>query len=108
VSVIDSASQSHEIEVVVDTGFNGSLTLSQTLIAEWGLPWDSVGTGTLADGKEIAFPVHRTKVLWDGQLRSVFVEALEGSPLLGTELLSGFDLRARIHPGGLVEIEAIP
>ena len=32
--VQDAAGKSHPIEVVVDTGFNGSLTLPQALIAE--------------------------------------------------------------------------
>jgi hypothetical protein len=38
-TVRDAGSRPHDVEVVIDTGFNGFLTLPPTLIAALGLPW---------------------------------------------------------------------
>ena len=38
-TVRDARGQSHDVEVVMDTGFNGFLTLPPALIAALGLPW---------------------------------------------------------------------
>ena len=46
--------QEREIEAVIDTGFNGFLTLPPTLAVELGLPFASIGLATLADGSEAA------------------------------------------------------
>ena len=42
--------QTREIDAVIDTGFNGFLTLPPALVAELGLPFLSHGGATLADG----------------------------------------------------------
>ena len=47
--------RSRGIEAVVDTGFNGFLTLSATLVSELGVPFVSIGRTTLSDGSEIAY-----------------------------------------------------
>ena len=58
--------QSRDIEAVVDTGFNGFLTLPTVLVSELGLPFISIGRATLADGNEIAYEVYGVAMLWDG------------------------------------------
>jgi len=40
------------IEALLDTGFNGSLTLPPTVIAALGLPWRTRGLVILANGSE--------------------------------------------------------
>jgi hypothetical protein len=47
-------------------------------------------------------------VVWDGVPCQIFVHAIDAPPLLGMTLLADHDLRARLRPGGAVEIEAIP
>jgi predicted aspartyl protease len=48
--VRDPNSQEEEIQVVIDTGFDGSLTLPAKLIASLGLPRRRRGRSLLADG----------------------------------------------------------
>jgi clan AA aspartic protease len=106
--VHDSAGQEHEFEFVIDTGFTGSLTLLPSLIASLGLPWYSTGTAVLANGQIVQFDLYPATVVWDGVAQPIFLQSSDSAPLLGLRLLYGHDLRARIEPGGRVEIEAIP
>ena len=97
--------RSRVIEAVVDTGFNGFLTLPATLVSELGLPWVSIGRATLADGSEIAYDVYGTTVLWDGQARYVEADAADSTPLVGMLLLDGHDLSVQVRDGGRVVIQ---
>ncbi len=96
-----------EIEVILDTGFTGSLTLPPAVVAALGLPWRSRGHTMLASGEVEQFDLHAATVVWDGNPRQVLVQAIDTTPLLGMGLLIGYDLRARVRVGGSVEIEAI-
>jgi predicted aspartyl protease len=60
-----------EIEAVVDTGFNGSLTLPPTVIARLGLAWRSRGSAILANGNLDHFDVYAAIVIWDGAARHI-------------------------------------
>ena len=77
-AVQGQSGQSRDIEAVVDTGFNGFLTLPTTLVSELGLPFVSIGRATLADGSEIAYDVYGATVLWDGQALSPIHRRDEG------------------------------
>ena len=98
--------QSWNIEAVVDTGFNGFLTLPATLISELGLPFVSIGRATLADGSEIAYDVYGATVLWDGQAVFVEADAADTTPLVGMLLLDRHDLSVQVRDGGRVVIQA--
>ena len=49
-SVQGPSGQKREIEAVVDTGFNGFLTLPPALVSELGLPFRIRGAAMLANG----------------------------------------------------------
>ena len=100
------AGQTRDIDVVIDTGFNGYLTVPPGLAAELGLPVVGDGEATLADGNEAAFDVHSVTVLWDGQSRYVEADAMGGTPLAGMMLLDGHDLNIQVRDGGRVVIQA--
>jgi len=68
------AGQAQEIQVVIDTGFDGSLTLPPALIAALGLPWRRRGRALLADGNESVFDIYEATVMWDGNLRRISVD----------------------------------
>lgn len=108
VPVRDAAAKERQIEAVLDTGFNGSLTLPPALIAGLGLTWRSRGQAMLANGNVEQFDIYAATVVWDGTPRRVLVQAIDTAPLLGMALLVGYDLRARVIDGGAVAIEAIP
>ena len=99
--------QSRDIEAVVDTGFNGFLTLPTALVSELGLPFVSIGRATLADGSEIAYEVYGVVVLWDEHPIHVEADAADTTPLVGMLLLDGQDLRIRVRNGRAVMIQPV-
>jgi predicted aspartyl protease len=105
--VRDTTGTDQDIGTILDTGFNGALTLPPALIASLGLAWRSRTTAVLANGSIEQFDLYAATV-WDGVPRSILVQAIDTAPLLGMALLAGYDLRIRVAAGGSVEIEAIP
>lgn len=94
-----------EVEAVIDTGFDGELTLPEAEIRRLGYPYAGSAGGTLADGSEVRFDYFEGRVLWHGQARAVAVIAAEGQPLVGMALLGGSRLVVDAVPGGEVRVE---
>ena len=107
-AVRDAAGGSHLVEGVVDTGFNGFLTLPPSVIAALGLPWLCRQQGELADGSVMVFDVHEAVVEWHGRQVSVEIEGADAQPLLGMSLMRGSELRVQVMDGGTVAIEETP
>lgn len=105
--VQDVYGQVQEIEAILDTGFNGSLTLPSDLVARLGLSWRTRGSATLANGTEDQFDIYAATVIWDGLPRNILIEAVDTAPLVGMELLRGHDVRMQVIQGGSVIIEAL-
>ena len=101
------AGTEQQIDAVIDTGYNGALTLPLALIEECGLPWRRRGRALLADGGEIIFDTYEATVIWDGQPRRIAVDAAEADPLVGMTLLQGYELTMHVVEGGDVIIRAI-
>ena len=91
---------------MVDTGFNGFLTLPTALVVELGFPFASVGRATLADDTEVSFDVYYATVLWDGQPRYIEADAADIMPLVGMRLLDRHSLYVEVEGGGRVLIQA--
>ena len=93
------------IDTVVDTGFDGHLTLPSQVIAELGLEPDEPSDVVLATGSRERVNIWRGSVLWHDQIRRIFVLEANGVPLLGMELLedSQLTLQARINGQVLIE-----
>lgn len=106
-TVRGSAGQEVEIEAVVDTGFNGSLTLPRALITMLDLAWRRRGRAILADGSESIFDILEAIILWNGQARRVAVDAADTEPLVGMFLLSGCKLTIEAIDGGKVTIQEL-
>lgn len=95
-----------EVEAVVDTGYNGYLTLPPSLIARLELRHRSHGQANLADGSVAYFDYYGVTVLWDGSLRDVDAGEMDSRPLVGMRLMDGHDLIIRVRIGGRVVIQA--
>lgn len=106
-SVSGPTGQQLEINAVVDTGFSGFLTLPLSSVASLGLPWICRLPGILADGNVDLFDVHAGTVIWDGQPRTVEVEAANCEPLLGMSLLHRHRLQVDVVSQGLVKVERL-
>lgn len=93
-----------DVRFVVDTGFNGQVSLPFQFIRDLGLLCIGADFGTLADGSRVAFDVFLATAFMFGKPRRVKVDAMESPPTIGTELLLGHTLHAEWVPGGQVTI----
>ena len=96
-----------EVDAVIDTGFNGYLTLPPMLVADLGLTVVGDGEAVLADGSEAAFDVYSVTLLWNGQSRHVETGAVGVAPLVGMSLLDSHNLNIDVRDGGRVAIQAM-
>ena len=96
-----------EIEAVVDSGYTGWLTLPPSVIAALNLRWQTVGRGILADGSVSTFDVYQAKVVWDGRVRSAFVDEFDATPLVGMALLRGYEYKMQVRARGKVIIKRL-
>ncbi len=74
------AGRTREVDAVIDTGFNGYLTLPAMLVADFGLPVVGDAEAVLADGSQAVFDVYGVTVLWNGQARYVETGAVGVDP----------------------------
>lgn len=93
------------IECVVDTGFNGYLTLPPQAVAVMKLPLESTLVASLADGSKSEMPIHLARIRWDDREEVITVLATGTKPLLGTALLQGFRLVVEFTDDGMVKVE---
>ena len=104
--LLDSSGQTRDIETVIDTGFNGFLTLPPALVAELGLTRLGQKSLVLANGSRDIFDTYGVTVLWDGQSRFVDADEADAAPLLGMSMLDRHNLNIDVEDGGRVVIQA--
>ncbi|HXU33230.1 MAG TPA: clan AA aspartic protease [Thermoanaerobaculia bacterium] len=100
--------QDQNIEAVVDTGFNGHLTLPPDVVAALGLPFRRSGRALLGDGRAVTFDVHEAVILWGGSPLRIPVDVADTDPLMGMGLLYGHSLSIHIIENGEVTVRALP
>ena len=107
VDIMGDDGHSRSVEAVLDTGFNGSLSLPTDIVQMLGL--QSVGQRTfeLANGELFEFDVYLAAVAWHEQTTEVLVLRSEGDPLLGMALLWGSRITFDALDGGEVSIEKV-
>ncbi len=98
--------QEIEVESILDTGYNGSLSLPPEVIASLALPARGSRYVTLGDGSTVLLNIYRATVIWDGQPRPVQVMETEDVSLIGMSLLYGYRVILDVIDGGFVTIEA--
>lgn len=103
-AVSDSHGEEREIETIIDTGYNGFLTLPAETIADLNLAHFGREPVQLANGRREIFDLYLASVVWDGQPKTIVVDAAETEPLIGTALLDGYDLHVHFAADGQVAI----
>jgi clan AA aspartic protease len=88
------------IECVVDTGFEGELALPTATVASLGLAVGGRIWANLADDRDVPVSVCDAVILWAERETEITVMAMGRRPLIGTELLAGFNLSADFEPDG--------
>lgn len=97
-----------EVEFIIDTGFDGELALPPELAHRLDGQTAGHQALSLADGTTIVSPYYRVLLEdWEGEPRLTEVLMLDGSPLLGVQMLEGYWLHAQMTAGGEVEIEPL-
>ena len=104
-SVFGRRGQRETVEAVVDTGYDGFLTLPPTMIRELELEWLSNGHAVLADGSECLFDLHEGEVIWDRRHMLIQIDSSDATPLIGMRLLEGFELTMQVRQDGPVLIK---
>ena len=95
------------VDFVLDTGFTGTITLSEDVCVALKLPIKRRQSAGLADGTHVVLRVYEVTLLWDGDTRHVEVLAMNSAPLLGMTALDGYDVRLQVADNGLLTIEAL-
>ena len=96
-----------EIGCVIDTGFEGALTLPVTAVTKLQLPYVARINANLANDDNFVTPVHRATIVWDGVELDVPVLAMGRRPLVGTLLLNKYNLNIDFCDGGMVKIDSL-
>lgn len=96
-----------EIGCVVDTGFEGFLTLPSAVITGIGLSYIARIDANLADNSNVATNVYLATILWNEVEREVAVLEMGHRPLVGTALLKDYHLSIDFYDGGTVLIDDI-
>ena len=102
--ICDSDGRVYTQEAIVDTGFNGWLSLPPDLIAELNLKWKRRGRAILGDGSECVFDVYEAVLVWDGNMLTIPIDEADSEPLVGMSLMENYQLTVQVFEGGHVEL----
>jgi clan AA aspartic protease len=106
--VLGPTGQQLDIEAVIDTGFDGWLSLPPALIAQLGLGWQRRGRALLADGTDSIFDIYQGEVIWDGHSRRIAVDEADTMPLVGMALMKDYELTIQVRSLGQVSLRQLP
>jgi predicted aspartyl protease len=104
----DSSGHLHIFDTIIDTGFNGDVTLTTAEILALGLPRLGEVISQLADGGLQRIDVYDAILWWDSYATQVRVQAVETDSILGTGVLAGYELKLPFVAGATVTIDRIP
>ena len=105
--VIGSNQRRKKVEAIIDTGFNGYLTLPNDLINYLKLQRAGSRHVTLGDGNVVVLDMYLAMVLWHGQQQEVLALQADGGPLIGMSLLYGNRVMLEIIDDGDVTIASL-
>lgn len=95
------------VDAVLDTGFNGSLTLPSRTVRSLDLPFLSTRRVTLANGTRVVLELYLATVVWHEDEREVPVLQAENGALIGMALLEGSRVTLDVVEGGGVSINPL-
>ncbi len=96
------------IQAVVDTGFNGFLTLPLDVLNALGATAAGTRRAELGDGHVVELDIYFLKINWQDEDREVLALQAETTPLVGMSLLWGSRVRFDAAEGGAVAIDSLP
>jgi clan AA aspartic protease len=103
--VLQGTARSIEVELIVDTGFDGDFVLPGNLIRQLGLTPLYHSRRKLADGTVNEYPAYEVEVELNGSFRTAEVLQFDHNPLIGTEILNGWRFSVDLNEGGELTLE---
>ncbi|HUG18652.1 MAG TPA: clan AA aspartic protease [Planctomycetaceae bacterium] len=107
VEVLDDQHNSLFIDAMIDTGFNGNLTLPVDVLNSLGAKLFGTRLVELADGSLVQLDSYLIVVKWFGNEGEVLAIESESEPLLGMSMLWGSRVSFDAVDGGALTIEEI-
>jgi len=105
--IVSAGGKRIRIDVLIDTGFNGELTLSSDLIEDFGLQHTGTRTAELANGEFVECDLFAAKVVWHDGEREISVMRIDAEALIGMELLENSRLTIDVVDNGSVKIQRL-
>jgi clan AA aspartic protease len=99
--------QQTQLEVLIDTGFTGELTLTSEFIENLDLQCVGARTAELANGVFVETDLFAATCTWHGQDRKITVMRIDAQPLIGMEMLQKCRLTIDVKDDGLVRIQPL-
>jgi len=96
-----------EVQAVLDTGFDDHLMLPAEMIEGLGLIRQGAMPLMMADGSIVRASVFEAVVLWNGERRTISVQATKNDTLVEMRLLQGSLVTLEVVDGGAVTIESL-
>ena len=96
-----------QVEFIVDTAFDGELTLPPSLIRRIEARFDAARYVMMADLSTKLRDHYEVILSWMEDLRPAEVIEVEGRPLIGTGLMQGNLVQIEMEEGGSVDIQAL-
>ena len=85
--ICDSDGKVHQYQAIIDTGFNGWLSLPPELITFLNLKWKRRGRAILGGGSECVFNAYEAIVVRDGNYLTIPIDEADSEPLVGMSLM---------------------
>lgn len=107
VQLRDTENRLQTITAVVDTGFNGFLTLPHDWLVRFRRGFTGTTRVELGDGQTVDMDMYSVQAHWEGGEREIIAFAADGGPLLGMALLENHRLSLEVRNQGSVRIEPL-
>ena len=106
--VIGADHETQPVQAIIDSGFNGFLTLPTGALIAVGASSAGTRRAELGDGNTVAMDVYFVKVRWHNEEREILALQADAAPLVGMSLLWGSRVVFDAQDGGAVTIGPIP
>lgn len=93
---------------LLDTGFDGELSLPPAIAAAMGLVANFSRQCTLADGTDVWAPVCNAEVEWGPRWRHVEVLMIGPNPSVGMAMLADHKVFMEVIASGVIDIRPMP
>ena len=108
VPVLDTSGDAVPLEMVIDTGFTGFMTLRPRITHALRLERAEERRMMLADGQVISTPTYLATVIWHGNPTRILVLEIDSRPVIGMSLLWNSDVAIAARENGRVTISKAP